>query len=250
MVATVKRLRAGLLLTLLLPVLFACTEAQWQQAGVDVLNQLNKAAHNGAPLTLAEIDDGLREALRVGSQRVVTQVGQRNGYNGDATIRIPLPDKLAKARDYAKKFGLDKTFNEVEIKLNRAAERAAPLAKDLFWQAIRDMRMADVRAILDGPADAATRYFEGKMRPSLAQTMRPVVDRSLNEVGAIRSYNRALKDYNAIPLAPKFDYDLTGYVVGKGMDGLFHYLAEEEAAIRRDPLKRTTEILQRVFGQI
>ena len=78
--------------------------------------------------------------------------------------------------------------------------------------------------------------------------MRPVIDQSLNEVGAIRSFNRAVTDYNALPLAPKLEADLSAYVVERSMAGIFHYLAEEEAAIRRDPLKRTSEILRRVFG--
>jgi len=236
-------------LFLLLSTLVACNEAQWQQAGVDILNQLNNSAQQGAPLTLGEIDSGLREALRVGSQRVVEQVGVIDGFNGDPEIRIPLPDKLAEARDLARKFKLDKTFNEIEVKLNRAAEVAAPHAKALFWQAIKEMRLADVRNILDGPEDAATQYFKQAMSPELARVMKPVIDNSLDEVGAIRSYKRALNEYNAIPFAPKIDADLSGYVVAKGMDGLFHYLAKEEAAIRRDPLKRTSEILRRVFGQ-
>jgi len=235
-----------ILVLAILAALSACTETQWQQAGFDILNQLN--TNGAAPLSAGEIDAGLREALRVGSERVVAQVGSVDGFNADTAIRIPLPKELAEARDLARKFGLDRTFNEVEVKLNRAAEKAAPRAKALFWDAIREMRMSDVRTILDGPDDAATRYFEKKMSPALALEMRPVIDQSLNEVGAIRSYNRAVQEYNAIPFAPRFESDLTGYVVQRGMDGIFHYLAEEEAAIRRDPLKRTSEILRRVFG--
>jgi len=224
-----------------------CTEVQWQQAGQSMLQQLG---NNGVtPLTDNEIDAGLREALRVGSERVVTQVGRRDGFFRDSAIHIPLPPKLAKARDFARKFGLSARFDEVEEKLNRAAEAASPRAKALFWQAIRDMRLSDLRNILNGPDDAATRYFEEKMAPGLAASMRPVVDDSLNEVGAIRSWNRALNDYNSIPLAPRIEFDLTGYVVDKGIHGIFYYLAREEAAIRHDPLKRTTQILQRVFGR-
>jgi len=237
--------RYPILLCLLL--LTACTEAAWQQAGRDVLGQLNSYG-GSAPLGLNEIDAGLREALRVGSERVVTRVGRVDGFNTDAAIRIPLPKRLAEARDFASRFGLAKSFNEVELKLNRAAEKAAPQAKAIFWGAIRDMRLQDVRQILDGPQDAATRYFEGKMTPELARAMRPVIDQSLNEVGAIRSFNRAVADYNALPFAPKLEADLSAYVVDRSMAGIFHYLAEEEAAIRRDPLKRTSELLRRVFG--
>jgi len=234
-----------LLLTLIF--LTGCTEVQWQQAGQSMLQQLG-GADTGGPLTDREIDAGLREALRIGSERVVVQVGRHDGYFADSVIHIPLPAKLAKARDFARRFGLSARFDEVEEKLNRAAEAAAPEAKALFWQAIRDMRLSDMRTILNGPDDAATRYFETKMSPALARSMRPVVDRSLNEVGAIRSWNRALQEYNALPLAPRIDFDLSGYVIDKGMQGIFHYLANEEAAIRHNPLKRSTQILQRVFG--
>mgnify|MGYP001166126855 CR=1 FL=1 len=234
-----------LLLFFLLP---ACNQTQWQQAGVDVLSQLNSAVTQGGPLTSVEIDRGLREALRIGSQRVVARVGKRDGFNGDPSIHIPLPEKLSEARHFARKFNLDKPFHEIEVKLNRAAEDAAPHAKALFWQAIKKMRLADVRNILDGPQDAATQYFKRTMSKELAQVMRPVIDKSLNDVGALRTYQRALNDYNALPFAPTIEADLSGYVLSKGMDGLFHYLAEEEAAIRRDPLKRSTELLKRVFG--
>lgn len=241
-------MRHRLLLSLLLLPLLGCSETAWQQTGVDVLRQLGNPAA-GAPLTADEIDAGLREALRVGSERVVAQVGRSDGFNADPRIRIPLPKKLAEARDFARKLGLDARFNEVEIRLNRAAEAAAPQARTLFARAIREMTLADARAILDGPADAATRYFAGRMTPELTRLMRPVVERSLDEVGALRSYRQALQKYQALPLAPRVELDLTGYVTEQGIAGIFHYLAAEEAAIRHDPLKRTTALLQRVFGQ-
>ncbi len=228
--------------------LTSCTETQWQQTGRSVLGQISSASSRSAPLTATEIDAGLREALRVGSERVVIQLGRRNGYYADPKVFIPLPEKIATARSYARKVGLDRSFNELEERLNRAAEAAAPQAKALFWQAIRDLRMADLQPILNGQDDAATRYFEGKMSPQLALSMQPVVDRCLNEVGAVRTYKKALQEYNALPLAPKIEADLTDYVVNQAMQGIFYYLAEEEAAIRHDPLKRTSQILQRVFG--
>ena len=230
---------------MVLVVTVSCTEVEMKQLGQQVLTGITTAEQ--APLSLGEIDAGLREALKVGSERVVQQLGRTEGFNGDLKIRIPLPKDLEKARKIASKVGLDRTFNDLEVRLNRAAEKAAPLAKDLFWQAIREMSIADVRKIFNGPDDAATRYFESKMSPSLIVTMRPVVDKSLAGVGAVQAYKELLKEYNAIPFAPKIEADLTGYVVGGGMRGIFHYLAEEEAEIRHNPGKRTTEILRRVF---
>jgi hypothetical protein len=186
--------------------------------------------------------------LRVGTGRVVGQLGKTDGFNADPVIRIPLPDKLAAARNMFGQIGLGGVFDDLELRLNRAAEAATPKAKALFWQAIREMTIQDVQTLFNGPDDAATRYFERKMTPELAAAMRPVVDQSLNEVGAVRVYNQAAAQLNAIPYAPEIKADLTGYVVDKGMAGIFHYLAQEEAAIRKNPAKRTTELLQRVFG--
>lgn len=203
---------------------------------------------DAAPVSEGDIANGLREALRVGSESVVAQLGRTDGFAGDPRIRIPLPRSLQKARDFASKVGLEKSFDDLELKLNRAAELATPKAKALFLQAIGDMTLSDARGILQGPDNAATEYFRSRTGDSLKQAMRPLVDAALSEVGAVRSFNRMLDRYNDIPLAPKIDADLTGHVVDAGSDGIFTYLAEEEKAIRNDPLKRTTELLQRVFA--
>lgn len=228
--------------------LAACTETEWQQVG-QVLTQINNGSQTGSALSLSEIDAGLKEALRVGTESVVGQLGKTDGFNVDPAIRIPLPNKLAAARTMLGRIGLGGLFNDLELRLNRSAEAATPKAKELFWQAIREMSIQDVQTIFKGPDDAATRYFERKMTPELAAAMRPVIDQSLNEVGAVRVYNQAVAQVSAIPYAPEIKTDLTGYVVEKGMAGIFHYLAQEEAAIRKNPAKRTTELLKRVFGQ-
>lgn len=235
--------------TLLAVVLFmgACTENEWQQMS-QVLNQVNNGPQNGSTLSIQDIDAGLKEALRVGTERVVYQLGKADGFYTDPTIRIPLPDKLAAARTMFNRIGLAGPFNDLELRLNRAAETATPKAKELFWQAIREMTIQDVQAIFRGQEDAATRYFASKMSPELAASMRPVIDQTLSEVGAVRVYNQAVAQVRAVPYAPEITTDLTGYVVEKGMDGIFHYLAQEEAAIRKNPAKRTTELLKRVFG--
>ncbi|MEZ4599158.1 MAG: DUF4197 domain-containing protein [Syntrophotaleaceae bacterium] len=228
-------------------ILCGCTETDWQQMN-QVFSQINNGNQGGSTLSLSEIDAGLREALRIGTERVVGQLGQKDGFNTDPAIRIPLPDKLAAVQTTFGKFGLEGLFDDLELRLNRAAEAATPKAKALFWEAVREMTMQDVQAIFKGPEDAATRYFERKMSPELATAMRPVVDESLNQVGAVRVYNQTVAQVKAIPYAPEIKTDLTGYVVDKGMAGIFHYLAQEEAAIRKNPAKRTTELLKRVFG--
>lgn len=224
----------------------ACTQTEWAQMG-QALEQYG-GGQSATALSLQEIDAGLREALRVGTGRVVGQLGRHDGFNADPAIRIPLPEKLATAQALFGKVGMGSLFTDLELRLNRAAETATPQAKALFWQAVGEMSIQDVQAIFRGPEDAATRYFEKKMTPGLAVAMRPVVEGSLSEVGAVRVYNQALAQVRALPYAPEIGTDLTGYVVERGMAGIFHYLAKEEAAIRNDPAKRTTDLLQRVFG--
>lgn len=213
-------------------------------AGLSLQSALNAAR----PLTDGEIGDGLKEALRVGTQRVVAQLGAMDGYNADPAIHIPLPKNLAKVHEVLTKIGANRMTADLELKLNRAAERAAPEAKAVFWDAITAMTLEDVRGIWKGPDDAATQYFRGKMTSPLTQRFTPIVLDSMNEVGAIRSYDNMMAKYKSVPFVPDIKGDLTKYTVGKGLDGLFHYVGKEEAAIRRDPAKRTTELLKRVFG--
>lgn len=202
----------------------------------------------GAGLSDQEIGGGLREALRVGTEKVVARVGALDGYNGDSKIHIPLPGALQDVQSALKKVGMSRLADDLELKLNRAAEAAAPEAKQLFWKAIEDMTLDDVRGIYGGPDDAATQYFKGKMSPPLAERMTPIVKRSLEQVGAVQSFETMMTEYKAIPFAPDVTADLTKYVVQKGMDGIFLYVAEEEAAIRNNPAARSTELLKRVFG--
>jgi len=110
------------------------------------------------------------------------------------------------------------------------------------------MSFEDVKKIYKGPEDAATQYFRRKMSPSLAKEMKPVVTNSLSEVGAVQAYDNVMKQYRSVPFVPDVKANLTDYVVEKGMDGIFYYMAKEEAAIRANPAKRTTELLKRVFG--
>ena len=199
-------------------------------------------------LAFSPLLDGLVEALRVGTERVVDQVSLADGYNLDPDIHIPLPGALDDVQKVLKSLGMSDLADDLELRLNRAAEAAAPEAKELFFQAIGEMSFEDVQQIYSGPDDAATRYFQDKMTPALAERMQPVVDRSLADVGAIQSYDTMMKQYESVPFVPDAKADLNDYVVDKAMDGIFHYVAIEEAAIRNDPAARTTELLQQVFG--
>ncbi len=221
-------------------------------AGADWLEDLfGKSVDKPAEasgLTTSQIGAGLKEALEVGTVRVVDTLGREDGFNADPLIRIPLPDSLKTVQSALSKVGMAGTLDNLELELNRAAEVATPQAKALFIDAIRALTLDDVMAIYKGPDDAATQYLRGQMSDPLDAAMQPIVDDSLDQVGAAETYESAMSQYNALPFVPKVEADLTTYVVGKGLDGIFLYLAKEEAAIRNDPVERTTELLQQVFG--
>ncbi len=200
-------------------------------------------------LSNKEIGKGLQEALRVGTERVVGRLGAKDGFNADAKIHIPLPDKLKTVQSTLRKIGLSKMADDLELRLNRAAEAATPKAKKLFWDAISGMTMDDVQRIYKGPSDAATRYFQGKMTGPLKTSMRPVIDSALAKVGAIRSYDRMIGKYRDLPFVPDVKADLSNHVLDKALGGLFLYLADEEAAIRKNPAKQTTRLLKKLFGK-
>ncbi len=199
-------------------------------------------------LSVEEIGAGLKDALRVGSENVIGRLGKIDGFNTDPVVHIPLPKQLETVRSALGKVGMSGMLEDLELKLNRAAEVATPKAKKLFEQAITDMSFDDVKEIYNGPKDAATRYFKSKMSPGLAEEMRPVVKDSLAKVGAIQSYDNIMKKYQSLPFVPDVKANLTDHVVEKGIDGIFHYMAKEEVAIREDPVKRTTDLLKKVFG--
>lgn len=194
------------------------------------------------------IADGLKEALRVAAGRAVDEVAHPGGYLDDPQVHIPLPKRLRQVQEALATVGMSGLADDVEVRLNRAAEAAAPEARQVFVQAVREMTLADVRRIYEGPDDAATRYFEKTMTPELKERMRPIVRRSLEEVRALAAYDEMMGRYGEIPFVPDVTANLTDYTLREGLDGLFHYLAREEAAIRSDPAARTTELLKEVFG--
>ena len=221
--------------------------SNWWDKGKKLLENFSESKIKD-PLTIGEIGAGLKEALRIGTENVVIRLGQFDGFNADAAIHIPLPEDFKKVKTALNKIGMSSLLDNLELKLNRAAEVATPKAKKLFWLAITEMTLDDVKAIYKGPEDAATKYFQRKMTPLLAKQMWPVVEQSLLEVKAIQTYDDVMKQYQSLPFVPDVKADLTGFVVEKGMDGIFYYLAREEANIRKDPAKRTTDLLKRVFG--
>ncbi len=208
------------------------------------------ASAAGASLSQGDIGAGLKDALKVASQRVVGRVGKTNGYNGDPAIRIPLPEPLQKIEGPLKTVGGSGMLDDLQLKMNRAAEQAAPKALTIFTDAASKMTITDARAILDGPSDAATQYFKRTTSASLTTSFRPIVDHSLSSVGAVGVFKSVQAKAAGIPFAGQEvqSFNLTDFTVGKALDGLFHYLGVEEAAIRTNPAARTTDLLKKVFG--
>jgi hypothetical protein len=229
--------------------MFGAAEAgnNWLDKGSDLLKKYGGSSGQSGP-TVEEIGAGLKEALRVGSENVVSRLGRMDGFNADSAVHIPLPKQLDTVKSVLDKVGMSGLLKDLEMKINRAAEVATPKAKKLFSQAISKMSFEDVKKIYKGPEDSATQYFRGKMSPALAKEMEPVVNKSLSEVGALKAYDNVMKEYRSVPFVPDVKADLTDHVVAKGMDGIFYYMAKEEAAIRQDPAKRTTDLLKFVFG--
>lgn len=199
-------------------------------------------------LSDGEIGAGLREALKVGVKHTVTRLGATDGYLKDSNVRIGLPGPLGQAQGLLGALSQTGLMDDVETRLNRAAEAAAPKAADIFINAITNMSLTDAQSILTGPKDAATQFFRRETSGALTAAMRPVIENSLNQVGAFNAYNAATANLRNSPLGNALNLDLTSYVVEKALDGLFFYLAREEASIRENPAQRSTDLLKKVFG--
>ena len=222
-------------------------EAGWWEKAQSLFKS-DEASEISSALTTDEIGMAFKEALQIGAISVVSQLGGSGGFNEDPAIHIPLPKQLDPVKDMLDKFGMGGVVDNLELKLNQAAEAAAPKAQALFQEAISEMTFDDVKRIYTGPVDSATQYFREKMSPQLIAELQPIVESSLSEVGAIRMFDEAMLKYKALPFVPEVNADLDGYVMEKTLDGIFLYLAKEEAAIREDPVRQTTELLKRVFG--
>jgi hypothetical protein len=223
-------------------------EDKWWQKALGIFKKVDKEQFSNVT-SVADIEAAFKEALRIGSENVINRLGQVNGFNGDASVHIPLPDELATVKKWLGKIGMSGLVDDFEVKLNRAAEAATPRAKTLFLQSIKEMSFADVKDIYKGPDDAATRYFQSVMTEDLSLEMRPIIEKSLSEVGAIKAFDNLIGRYESIPFVPDVKASLVDHVVDKGIEGIFFYMAKEEAAIREDPLRQTSDLLKKVFSK-
>lgn len=221
---------------------------QQQMGTAGAAGATSSGGQRGSGLAVADIAAGLKEALRTGTGKVTSRLGAKDGFNADPLAHVPLPQSLQKVQAGLKMVGMSGLADDLELRLNRAAEAAAPKARQIFWNALEKMTLDDARAILNGPQDAATQYFQRSMSPDLRTAMRPVVDKTVAEAGAVKSLNAMTA--TAKGLAPGLDGQamLTDHVLDYALKGMFAYLAKEEAAIRQDPAQRTSDILRKVFS--
>ncbi len=195
------------------------------------------------------IVSGLKEALSIGTDNAVKNVSRMDGYFGNEMIKILMPEKIQKVAEVLRKVGYQKEVDDFVLSMNRAAEKAAPMATSYFVGAIKEMSFADARKILNGGDTAATKFFKRKTSDKIAASFKPVVSSSMNEVGVTKKYKDMMARYDSLPFVDKESIDLDNYVTNKAMDGLFYMVGEEEKKIRTDPAARVTDLLKTVFAK-
>ncbi len=230
-----------ILLLISVPLIFSSCE---------VLSQL-PGATTGNGVTENEAGQGIKEALGQGLLRAVFNLNKTDGFFGSAFYKLLLPPEVQKVENKMRLLGLGKIADKAILQINRGAEDAVGFAKPIFINAIKEMTIADAINIIRGPKDGATNYFRQKTNAALVQAFTPVVKNSLDKVEATKYYGDLVNTYNGFPTTrTKVNPDLTAYVVEKTTAALFDQIAKEELEIRENPIKRTTEILKKVFGAV
>ncbi len=214
-----------------------------------VLKGLGKITGAGiGGLNDAKIGSGLQEALKIGTENAVLQTGSMDGFLKNKAIKILMPKPLQNIEQPLRLVGYGPQIDEFVLSMNRAAEKAVPFAKEIFWEAIGQMSFDDASKILNGNDTAATDYFKGKTSTKLHSAFRPTVKTVMADVGVTRQYNDLIGRYKAVPFAQSISFDIDQYVTEKTTDGLFFVVGQEEKKIRTNPAVRVTDLLKDVFG--
>jgi hypothetical protein len=212
------------------------------------MEQLSALFGGSSWLSTEKIIAGLKEALNVGIEKSTKKLSQPGGFANNKKYYITLPDELKKVTKTLRKVGLGSLVDDFENKMNVAVEKATASALPIFKDAILNMSFDDAKKILNGGDTAATDYLKAKTSAMLMKQYKPIITHSMKDVGALKIYNDLLAKYDAIPFKSKPNLSLEKYVTEKGLDALFSAVAEQETAIRKDPVARTTELLKQVFG--
>ena len=229
---------------------------QFNVSSVSLLALLSAAAMNQAhALTLADLSNadatkGLKEALEKGALSAIGILGAPDGFLGNEKVRIPLPGALNDAAKLMRTFGQGARVDELITAMNRGAEAAVPMAKDLLLNAVQTMTVTDAKGILSGGDTAVTGFFASRTRPALSAKFLPVVSKATEKVGLASKYNEVAGKAAELGLVKKEDANIQQYVTGKTLDGLFFMISEEEKKIRQNPVGYGSAILSKVFGAL
>ena len=203
-----------------------------------------------ASLTNAEASRGLKTALEQGAVTAVRLLGVQDGFLANPKVRIPLPGALQDASRLLRAIGQGRQVDDLEVAINRAAENAVPLAKNLLVDSVRNMSVTDAKNILTGGETSVTTFFEDKTREPLSGRFLPVVKQATSKVGLAAKYDRLAGKAAGMGLLKLEDASIDHYVTRKALDGLYLVIGEEEIKLRRDPLGAGSDILRKVFGAL
>lgn len=201
-----------------------------------------------ASLSSADAASGLRDALTQGSAVAVSRLGVENGFLGNDKVRIPLPDALKRVEGMLRRLGMQKQVEELVTAMNRAAEQAVPEAKALLVNAVKNMSWQDAKGILTGSDTAATEYFRRTTSDQLTEKFLPIITKATANVGLAEKYNKLAGKGAQLGLVDAKQAKIENYVTQKTLDGLFLMMAEQEKAIRADPIGAATGMARKVFG--
>ncbi|MDO9052624.1 MAG: DUF4197 domain-containing protein [Gallionella sp.] len=224
--------------------------AQPAAAPASVAPATNNAASALAGFSNKDQVGSLKQALTQGAETAVANLAKENGYLGNDKVRIPLPESLKKAEGLMRQFGMGKYADELITSMNRAAEAAVPEAKTLLVGAVKNMTVADAKAILTGGNDAATQYFRKNTETALTGKFKPIVNKSMQKVKLAEKYDQFAGKGAQYGLVDQQDAKLDDYITRRAMDGLFLMMAEQEKAIRANPLEATGNLAKKVFSAI
>lgn len=203
-----------------------------------------------ADLSNKDAASGLKQALTQGAGNAVATLSKADGFMGNPKVKIPLPDSLQQVDSLLRTFGGGKYADELVLTMNRAAEAAVPEAKALLIQSVKNMSVQDAKGILTGGDTAATEYFRGKTRAPLAAKFLPIVQKATAKVGLAQKYDQFAGKAASYGLLDENQANIEKYVTQKALDGLYLMIAEEEKAIRKDPVGQASSLLSKVFGAI
>jgi hypothetical protein len=201
-------------------------------------------------LSNTEASKGLKEALIQGAGKAVGKLGAVDGFLANPKVKIPLPDSLKKAEKAMRMFGMGQQADELVLRMNRAAEAAVPEAKALLVNSVKQMSVQDAKDVLTGGDDAATQYFKKTTSGPMAEKFLPIVKKATENVQLAQQYNKFAEMGSSYGLVKKEQANLEQYVTQKTLDGVYLMMAEEEKAIRKDPMGQASSLLKKVFGAV